>query len=112
MILPNAAVEVLLIDATSIMVRAMNPAAHGCVERARRSRSRASGRRSVGTRKWVWSIRDLRCPRRAQRHVLAPADAEARERWRCRADGWRWRAVHSDGCDESRRAARAAGSGA
>jgi len=33
-----AAGEVLLIDAMSIMVRAMNPAARGCAERARRSR--------------------------------------------------------------------------
>ena len=34
----NAAVKVLLIEAMSIMVRAMNPAGHGCAERARRSR--------------------------------------------------------------------------
>jgi hypothetical protein len=34
----TAAVKVLLIDAMSIMVRAMNPAGHGCAERARRSR--------------------------------------------------------------------------
>ena len=33
----NAAGEVVLIDAMSIMVRAMNPVGHGCVERARRS---------------------------------------------------------------------------
>jgi hypothetical protein len=34
----NTAVKVMLIDAMSIMVRAMNPAGHGCAERARRSR--------------------------------------------------------------------------
>jgi hypothetical protein len=34
----NAAVKVLLIDAMSIMVRAMDPVGHGCAERARRSR--------------------------------------------------------------------------
>ncbi len=38
MILQNAAVKVLLIDAMSIMVRAKNPAGHGCAERGRRSR--------------------------------------------------------------------------
>jgi hypothetical protein len=38
MILQNAAVKILLMDAMSIMVRAMNPAGHGCAERARRSR--------------------------------------------------------------------------
>jgi hypothetical protein len=38
MILANAAGEVLLIDAMSIMVQPMNPADRGCVERARRSR--------------------------------------------------------------------------
>ena len=30
----NAGVQVLLIDAMSIMVQPMNPAGHGCVERA------------------------------------------------------------------------------
>ena len=34
----NAAREVLLIDADSIMVEPMNPVGHGCVEHARRSR--------------------------------------------------------------------------
>jgi hypothetical protein len=34
----NAAVRVLLIDAMSIMVQAMNPVDRGCAERARRSR--------------------------------------------------------------------------
>jgi hypothetical protein len=34
----NAGVQVLLIDAMSIMVQPMNPAGHGCAERARRSR--------------------------------------------------------------------------
>ena len=34
----NAAVKVLLIDAMSIMVRPMTPAARGYAERARRSR--------------------------------------------------------------------------
>jgi hypothetical protein len=34
----NAAVKVLLIDAMSIMVSSMNPAGHGCAERARRFR--------------------------------------------------------------------------
>jgi hypothetical protein len=34
----NAAVEVLLIDAMSITVRAKNPAGHGCAERAQKSR--------------------------------------------------------------------------
>jgi hypothetical protein len=38
MILQNVAVKVLLIDAMSIMVRAMKPAGHGCAERVRRSR--------------------------------------------------------------------------
>ena len=34
----NAAGEVLLIDAMSIMLRSMNPEGHGYAERARRSR--------------------------------------------------------------------------
>jgi hypothetical protein len=34
----NAAVRVLLIEAMLVMVQPMNPAAHGCAERARRSR--------------------------------------------------------------------------
>jgi hypothetical protein len=38
MFLANAAGEVLLIEAMSIMVRSMNPAGHGCAERVRRSR--------------------------------------------------------------------------
>jgi hypothetical protein len=38
MILQNAAVKVLLIDAMPIMVGSKNPAGHGCAERARRSR--------------------------------------------------------------------------
>jgi hypothetical protein len=38
MILQDAAVKVLLIDTMPIMVGSKNPAAHGCAERARRSR--------------------------------------------------------------------------
>ena len=34
----DAAGEVLLMDALSIMARSMNPAGHGCAERAQRSR--------------------------------------------------------------------------
>src|ERR1700722_124156 len=40
------------------------------------------------------------------------ADAEARERWGYRVCDWRWQASRSVGSDESRRAARATGSGA